>query len=222
MQALAAIFLDHGMSVKVASDESIFVRGSVSARVFYLRSGRVFLHSSSFAGREIGFEIVTTGDIFGFLSALETGRTILDATALSACELLVLDSETFASILQTDHKVALEMLHYTLVRLTRRTLQAEELALYSVRGRLARFVIALAQEQHGELKSNRTVRLQFSQRIMAALAGVSRETLNRQFKRWTTSGIVAIDGKELRILKPDALNAWAGAAEIVAISKSSR
>lgn len=191
-------------------DEGIISRGSRMGRTFWVQSGQVLLHSSSVGGREIAFEIVKPGEIFGFLAAVEGIKAIVDATALTQCELLVVSRETFAQAIRSSPEVAYETLTFVARRLVRRTLQAEDLALYSLRGRLARWVIALAQEQGSGFEKNSVVRLDYNQKLIAAMAGVTRETLNRQFKNWISAQIVAFEGKDLRVLKPDALQALAG------------
>lgn len=210
MEALAALFKRHGRVVRIPADEAIFSRGSEVPQIYQLSSGSVFLHSSSFAGREIGFEIVKPGEVLEVVSALQTGRANVDATALTDCELLALDRDLFVTAVEGDANVTREVLGFVAGQLARRTRQAEELALYTVRGRLARYVMALAQQQQGEPISLKPIRLVFRQKIMAAMAGISRETLNRQFRIWAEAGIVAIEGRELRVLKPDALGAFAG------------
>jgi CRP/FNR family transcriptional regulator, cyclic AMP receptor protein len=211
MQALIGLFERHGKIVQVAADDAIFTRGSEISQLYRLQSGRVMLHSSSLAGREIGFEILGPQDLLGILPNVQARTAGIDATALSDCELLAIDRQVLVEALLSDVAVCNEILQIVATRLMRRTKQAEELALYAVRGRLARYVIALADQQN-DGKPATKARLVFSQKIMAAMAGVSRETLNRQFRSWSQAGIIAIDGKDLQILKPDRLNAFAGAA----------
>lgn len=214
MQALTRLFERHGKSVQLAADDVIFSRGTELKQVFRLNSGMVMLHSSSFAGREVGFNILQAGDLFGIVPALQASVAGVDATALSACELLAIDRESFTEALLGDAALMQEVLHIVVARLALRTKQAEELALYAVRGRLARYVISLAHQQNGRVHARARIRLAFSQKIMAAMAGVSRETLNRQFRTWIEADIIALDGKELLILKPDELMAFAGASHV--------
>ncbi|WP_022720599.1 Crp/Fnr family transcriptional regulator [Rhodopseudomonas sp. B29] len=212
MQALTRLFERRGRIVHFFAEDVIFSRGTEIMHVYRVQSGTVMLHSSSLAGREIGFELLRAGDFFGMVPNLQRGIAGVDATALSECDLLAVDREAFADAIRTDIELTHEALQVVAMRLARRTKQAEELALFAVRGRLARYVIGLAQQQNGSLRSEAKVRLAFSQKIMAAMAGISRETLNRQFRSWIEAGVVSLEGKELRILRPDHLIAFAGAA----------
>jgi CRP-like cAMP-binding protein len=205
MRALENIFLSLGRPLRIAADDKLLVRGSISKRVYFVRSGQVLLHSSSHDGREIGFEVIGRGQVLGF-SASVSGRSFLDGTALTACDLLLIEIETLEKALKNDATATLELLRYISGQLYRRTQQAEGLALYGLRGRLARRLITLAREQlHGEWEAQAVVRLDFNQKLIAVMAGVSRETVNRQIHDWVRAGIIEVEGKSLKILKPNAL-----------------
>jgi CRP-like cAMP-binding protein len=214
MQAVKAIFQKQGKLVTFRADEIIFSRGTDPRGVYFIKSGRVLLHSSSLGGREVGFDILNSGEIFGF-ATFGSSKSILDATALTDCDLLYFTRHDFERAIKNNVGAAIETLYHLSERLKRRTRQAEGLALYNLRRRLARWVVAQALQQHGLLDSQKAVHLELSQKLMAAMAGVSRETLNRQFNEWIKAGIVAIDGKKLRILKQDELIAIAGPADDV-------
>jgi CRP-like cAMP-binding protein len=191
--------------VKIAADDKLLVRGSVSKRVYFVRSGQVLLHSSSHDGREIGFEVVGRGQVLGYTASV-SGRSFLDGTALTACDLLLIEIEALEKALRNDVTATTELLRYMSEQLYRRTLQAEGLALYSLRGRLARRLITLAREQQrGGSEAQAVVRLDFNQKLIAVMAGVSRETVNRQIHDWVRAGIIEVEGKSLKILKPSAL-----------------
>jgi CRP-like cAMP-binding protein len=205
VQAVKTIFRQHGRLGKASPDDTLLVRGGISKRVYFVLSGQVLLHATSQDGRQIGFEIVSSDHIFGFAAVACHGRSFLDATALTVCELLSVKLDTFETLLLDNPEATRELLYYMSEQLFRRTRQAEGLALDNLHKRLARWIIALAHKQHGELDSNNAVHLEFNQKLMAAMAGVSRETVNRQLRAWIRSGMLVIEGKVLRILKPQAL-----------------
>jgi CRP/FNR family transcriptional regulator len=205
MKAVEKLFRQHGRPFAASADDTLLVRGKNADPVYFIQSGRVLLHSTSANGRLIGFEIVTSRQVFGFATVASHGRSFLDATALTSCELLVAKLKVFEKALRSSSEATREMLYYMSEQLLRRTRQAEGLALDNLRKRLARWIIVLAREQHGKLDSDNTIWLEINQKIMAAMAGVSRETLNRQLHSWMRSGILAVEGHELRIMKPAAL-----------------
>lgn len=210
MLALKDVFARHGKPLSFQPDETIISRGTRIARVFRVQSGQVLLHSASAGGREIAFDIVKPDEIFGFVAAVEGTKAIVDATALTRCELLVISRETFNDAIRSSPDAACEALSFVVRRLVRRTVQAQDLAVHSLRGRLARWVIGLARDQGCLIEKNVIIRLDFNQKLIAAMAGVSRETLNRQLKNWVDARMVEFAGKNLRILKPDALRTLAG------------
>jgi CRP-like cAMP-binding protein len=177
MRALKHIFLSHGRPLKVSPEDKLLVRGKVSKRVYFVKSGQVRLHSSSNDGREIGFEVVRPGEVLGFAASLN-GRSFLDETALTACDLLVMEIEAIEEALREGVTATVELLRHMTEQFYRRTRQAEGLALYSLRGRLARWLIFLAreQQQHSRPTPRTIVHLDFNQKLIAAMVGVTRET----------------------------------------------
>lgn len=202
-QTLENFFLKHGRSFCFEAQAIIMARGS-HTRIFYIRSGQVWLHSSSASGQEIGFRIHGPGAILG-LSAIVDVKAIADFTALTSCELLRVERKTFDNELRSNPDFAVAVLNQTVKRLIESTKQAQDLALHKLTNRLASWLLSHMGEQGIAIGVGASVTIDLSQRVIAALSGVSRESVNRQLQQWVEAGIIETRGKDVRILDPDAL-----------------
>jgi CRP/FNR family transcriptional regulator, cyclic AMP receptor protein len=210
MSSLTDIFARHGQRLSVPAEAMILSRGTQASRAYMVLTGRVLLHSSSPGGREIGLEVIRPNEIFGFLSIVKNVHSVVDATALTDCELLWVEREAFDRELRTNPQFALDSLELLLKRLLTRTRQVEELALHSLRSRLARYLLSLFHENDIELVPGASLQLDLTQKHIAMMAGASRESVNRQLQKWIDANIISFTGRTLRITKPDLLVRIAG------------
>jgi CRP-like cAMP-binding protein len=215
MRALADIFARHGQHMKASADEVVIRRDSSIVRLFFVVSGQVVLHSTSPSGREIAFTIVRPGEVFGVTGLGSDLGAIFDATALVDCELLSVDREIVQREVLGNRAATLEVFDMMLGILRQRTRLVESLAMRSLKARLALWILARFKDSGIEPVAGASVPLDISQRLIAALAGVSRETVNRQLKEWSKHGFIQLVGRSLRILQPDQLVRIAGYTEDV-------
>ena len=73
----------------------IFAKGSPGQCLMAVLRGRVKISSLSVGGKEIVFAIFNAGDIFGEIAVLDSEERSADATAMTECELLVLNRRDF-------------------------------------------------------------------------------------------------------------------------------
>ena len=119
-----------------------------------------------------------TGDIFGEMALLDGSERTADATAVSDCDLLVIDHRDFVPFLERRGDLCMVMLRLLCSRL-RKTNEHVEGALFErLEIRLAKVLVGLAssngppeQEPH---------RVQVSQNELASLLGAARESVNKQ------------------------------------------
>jgi CRP/FNR family transcriptional regulator len=152
------------------------------------------------AGKEHVLHIVGPGESFAEVAAI--GRFPVPATAKAeektACALLPL--EPFRKALQDDHELCLGVLSGVTVWVRRLVTLMEDLALRDAAGRVARFLLELA-ESHP--KADGLVRLPGLKRHVASHLNLTSETLSRTFRRLIAAGLIAEVGTAgVRILHP--------------------
>ena len=94
------------------------------------------------------------------------------------------------------------MLAVLSMRLRQFTVQIENLSLKEVPGRLASYLIFLAEEQGKE----DSVRLSISKNQLASLLGTIPETLSRIFSKMTDMKLIEVDGRNIKLLDRSGLS----------------
>ena len=85
---------------RYSAGHEIYAKGSSGQNLMAVSSGTVKMTSVSIEGKEIVFNIVHPGDIFGEIALLDGGERSADAVAITDCELLVLNRRDFMPILE--------------------------------------------------------------------------------------------------------------------------
>ena len=128
-----------------------------------------------------------------------------EVVALSQCELIVLP---FHKLLTLGH--ACKELEHLIFRLISRQVvheQAHLVTLSSLRSdaRVAHF-LSMQAANHAALRfSPLSFRLRMTRREIGSFLGLTLETVSRTMSALDSAGIVAVDQRSIKILKPDAL-----------------
>ena len=80
--------------------KEIYAKGSLGRSMMAVLRGRAKMASVSRDGKEIVFNIMHPGEIFGEIALLDGGQRSADAIAMTDCEILVLDRRDFMPLLE--------------------------------------------------------------------------------------------------------------------------
>lgn len=186
---------------KYRKGEVIFSEGDDGDGFFVVVKGRVKVLKVSPEGKEVILHVCGVGDHFGQV-AVYAGRTFpAGAEALVETELLFFPRQAFLELISREPNVALSMLSVLSIRLRQLTMQVENLALKEVPGRLASYLLYLAEEQ----EAPGAVTLDTSKGQLASMLGTTPETLSRIFADMSARGLIGVDRREVVLLDPEAL-----------------
>jgi CRP/FNR family transcriptional regulator len=181
--------------------EFIFSEGDEGSGFYIVMDGQVKVFKLSFEGKEQILHILGPGEPFGEV-AVFAGRSFpANAEAISNCRLLFLPRSDFVALISQNPHMALSMLAVLSMRLRQFTTQIENLSLKEVPGRLASYLVLLAQEQD----QPDSVSLPISKGQLASLLGTIPETLSRIFSKMSQQGLVQVSGSTILILDPGGL-----------------
>lgn len=162
--------------------------------VYVLLDGTVKIFVDQIDGSEVILAFLGSGDTFGEMSLLDSAGRSANVLALEQCSCLAMNRMAFSECLRT-----MPHLSYNLVQLLTRRLrlaneQIKALSTLDVRGRVARQILAFAQ-QYGRDDSSDGVRipLRLTQSDVAALVGASRERVNQVIVDFKESGFISVD-----------------------------
>ena len=178
--------------------ETIFLDGDDGDGFYVVLDGKVKVSKISSEGKEQILHIFGPGEPIGEVPVFTGTPFPANAQALSKSILAFFPKKKFIALIDANRSLALNMLAVLSKRLHYFTVQVENLSLKEVPERLAAYLLLLSREQEDTDK----VTLPISKGQLASLLGTIPETLSRIFTKMNTSGLIAVNGKEIRILDP--------------------
>jgi CRP-like cAMP-binding protein len=132
-------------------------------------------------------------------------------TAIEDCHLLVIDRRDFMSFLKTNPEVSVKLLSVLATRLKRVSELVEDTLFLNLPLRLAKKLLSLSRAYGEEAAEGIRIDLRLSQEEWGDLVGTTRESVNKQMRKWTEAGIIQVDHGYVIILNPVELEKLAGA-----------
>jgi CRP/FNR family transcriptional regulator len=196
-------FAELATPVDVPAEETIFLQGDAAEAFFLLSAGRVKVYKMLRDGRTATVRHVGAGQTFAEAALFH--ETYPSSTeTMAASRLYRFDKRKVLDLLLAEPQLAVNLLAAMAHLLGLLNRRVEELLL-PVPARLARYLLALADEQldapAGEAalsgaapQAPRVVRLPTTKRELAARLGTVPETLSRTFDRLKRGGILRMSG----------------------------
>jgi CRP/FNR family cyclic AMP-dependent transcriptional regulator len=174
--------------------EVIFHRGDPGDGLHIVLAGRVKISSPSDMGVEAILATLRPGEFFGALALLDGEPRSASATAVEACETLVLPRERFRQLVNDVPGLRDHVFAELAGELRRLTNHVEELHFLDIAGRLAARLARLAEE-HGIVGAEGEVRLDgpITQGELAAMVGSTRQSVNKLLGYLVDDGVIRIE-----------------------------
>lgn len=186
---------------------AIFSRGDSGDRLYAVRKGTVRISISSSDGRGATLNLIGVNEIFGEIALLDGQMRTANAVAHTDCELMAIERRDFLPFLEQQPKLAFNFIQLLCARLRWTSEQVEHVMLSDLPGRLAGIVIALVN-RNGDTPDNRTISA--TQREISEMVGASRESVNKELRRWSKQRWIELDQGIIKVLDPEALGELAG------------
>jgi CRP/FNR family transcriptional regulator, cyclic AMP receptor protein len=157
----------------------LFIEGEAPTAAFLVESGAVRIFTSELDGSETTIRIVRNGDLFGELAVFDQGVRAASSMTLKRSVLHVVPADALAELLPAAGTPQASLMRglVDVVRANTRRLVAE---------RTQRLEDAVARVIADDPEVLRSV----SQGELAALLGVSRQSLNKTLKIWERDGLL--------------------------------
>ncbi len=190
--------------------QTIFSRSEPAAGLYLVTSGRVRLSLASIDGRELTVRHAEAGDVMGEIAALDSGPRTADAVAVNKVGAQMLSTGELNRLLDAHPALARAALRFVCNRLRETTTQLEEIALYPIERRVARFLVSALQLGGNDLQAaDVPLDLKMSQTELALLLGASRPKVNVALGALAQAKAITRTGEAI-ICHPVALRAFAG------------
>ena len=169
---------DASQTLKFRRRQRIYMPGDPGDRLFILKSGVVKLNIISPEGRELILSFLHPGDIFGELAIIAPEPRDHIAEADEDATVNAVASDVLQGLVQRSPHLAYEVTKLLSRRVQAYRARVEELLYKSAQARVAHTLLDLAGHHGVRDAEGVVIPLRLSQRDIANLVGLTRETVN--------------------------------------------
>ena len=182
----------HLRQVTFARGEAIWNEGAPATDLYVMAEGLVKSYRISRDGVELILEIASACDCLGEVGLFHPGGVrLVSATAMERTVCFMIAREPLVAFMARHPPAMLRVLETIAETAGRAAGSLTDVAFEGIRGRVARVLLALAEE-HGEAAgAGRRIRLKLSQTTLGSMVAASRENVNRALAFFISSGAVS-------------------------------
>ncbi|MCB0462179.1 MAG: response regulator [Flavobacteriaceae bacterium] len=187
---------DNGELFKFHQDDIIYKEGEHSNYIYLITKGVVKCHKLDEHGKELTTGLYKEDDLFGYLSFTENIPYQDTATAIKNSEIVGILKNDLKNILDTNHKVTIELIQLLTNDLSNVKDQLLQMAYGSVNKKTALTIIKFAEKLNRKPEDP----IKISRNDLASVAGIATETLIRTMSDLKKQGLITIEGRNIKIL----------------------
>src|SRR6476660_8777486 len=175
----------------LAEREVLFEAGDVADGCYRLERGLLKVSIASPQGDERILTILGPGSIVGELAIIDGGPRSATVVAIRDCKLSFISREAFLSCLREYPEISSDLVATLVSRLREADEAMAAASFLTVKARVARAMLELAEHLGRETVSGRIVIFhKIRQSDIAAMAGVARENVSRTMTEWKRRGLI--------------------------------
>jgi len=191
---------------RVVRGTTIFAKGDPGSGLMGVLAGTVKVSVASADGKDIVLNLFHEGEVFGEIALLDGRPRTADATAMSDCELVVIERRDFVPFLSDHPDVMLKFIEILCSRLRRTSEQVQDITFLNLPTRLAKTLLQLTAAEDGSATARKAA---VTQREISQMIGISRESTNKQLRAWAKRGWIRLERGGVNVVAPDKLAAIA-------------
>ncbi len=191
---------DAAVCLRYVEGETIFLEGESTAGMFIVEAGTIKISRISLEGREYIMHLVERGDTFNDVATLDGGPNPAHAVAHTDVVLWRIDRADLRRLAREHPDLAWALIEDLAARARVAVGLVHDLAMRSVRGRLARLLLEEAESRDSDV-----VQRLLTQEEMAARLGTVREMVGRTLRSMANDGLIQFDRHRIVILDPQRL-----------------
>ncbi|WP_055444507.1 response regulator [Lacinutrix himadriensis] len=189
-------FDDNGKPFTFKKGEIIYTEGQNSNYIFLVTKGVVKCYKFDEQGKELITALHKEDDLFGYTSFIQNIPYQESAGVIKDAELAGISKEQLADILNSNHKITLELIQLLTDDLKGVKNQLLEMAYSSVSKKTASTILKFAEKLN--CKSNQPIKI--SRSDLSSVAGIATETLIRTMSSFKKQGLIEIEGRNVTIV----------------------
>ncbi|MBB3045870.1 CRP/FNR family cyclic AMP-dependent transcriptional regulator [Litorivivens lipolytica] len=201
-QGLSAEELEALRRASVAREFSknsvVIHEGDLADSLYIIERGRVKVYCSDKNGKDFVLDILEDGDYFGELALLDDDRRSASVRAMETASFRVIYKQDFNTVLDAHPNIARTLIRNLTRRIRKLTDDVKALALQDVYGRVAKVLTTLAETDEDGVGR---IQEKLTQQDIADRVGASREMVARILKDLTIGEYIAIESRQILLLK---------------------
>lgn len=179
----------------VAKGQFLFRQGEQNHAIYLVKSGKLKLIQNTEDGRETIISIVGPGEVLGETALFQEQDLTFSAVAIENARLCGFDRRNLEMIIERNPGFAVKIISHLARKLNTTMQQVSESSGASVKERLLRLLVRLANE-HGKMTSHMTIiELNITQQEMGNMIGASRVKVSQVLRELRDAGVVGHNSK---------------------------
>jgi len=187
--------------------EVIFYEDDQCDGVHFVISGLIGLRKSDADGNSVLLRLAYAGDFLGCQSVLADSNHTVEAEVLERAETGFIPRETFVTLIANDPEIALHFLRRTSGDLMEVEFRSFEYMTQPARARVAHLLWSLLDRYTETTQNGATsLRIPFCRKDMAALLGITPETISRVIRVLNDDGVAQFTNRTVHVPSLDSLH----------------
>lgn len=176
------------------TDEVLFLRGESTKALYFVLSGWLKAEKTSREGRQQTLRFVGPGEIINELSVFSNSPNSVNVIAMEDALIFSISQEAVEQMLVQSPAFSRQVIENLSGRIEHLLNHIENLSLYPVEVRLARFLLEEAEDGLLERPPWKT------QEEIAARLGTVMDVINRQLQKFAKSGYISVERNCIKII----------------------
>jgi len=185
----------------------IYMPGDTAEHIYLLRFGVVKLGTPLADGGMLILTFLYTGDLFGEASVIDEAPRDHVAEVHEDSVICAVPREPLLAIMRQTPEFGYQLTKLMAVRLRTLKTRVEQLLHRSAQARIAHTLLTLGRQFGAEVGHGLVIPLRLSQRDLANLVGVRRETVNLVLQDFRQRGLVEAQRRRIFVQDPEKLAA---------------
>jgi CRP-like cAMP-binding protein len=180
-------------------------KGDPGDAMFLVVRGRAKVLLPGDERKRVVLRVLERGDVFGEQSLFDGSPWETTVVAAEPTETVAFDRREFLKMLQAHPELALALLRVLSQRLREANEFIEDTVFLDVAARLAKKLLELSEIYGHDSMLGTVIALRITQHDLAAMLGVTRESVNKHLQAYRARGIIDFDRQRIVILRPSEL-----------------
>jgi CRP-like cAMP-binding protein len=175
---------------RYAARQPVVWEGETGGTLFLSLTGYFKAITTGRDGKEMLLSIMGPGEVFGELSVLDGQPRSASVVTVEAGELASIERPALFELMASSPKLAIGLIEVLAQRVRTLTKRYETISSQDLPQRLAQVLVSLAQK-HGQPDGPRVrIPMRLSQQDLGSMVGATRESVNKQLRKWTQTGVL--------------------------------